>query len=152
MIQCSIETRDLNHNSMWNCDPGHNVTWIFDPGSFHVQLWLNLELWHRVMIPRSILTRIKIPRWIVTPGHDSMLNSDPGSWFHVELWPEVKLWPGIGITIQCGILTQCHNLTWNFDPGSQFNIEFWPLYISSTCGIATQEVVKIQQRDQNSTA
>ena len=63
------------------------------------------------------------------PGHDSTLNCDPGSWFHVELWPQVKLWPGIGITIQCGILTRGHNSTWNFDPGSQFNVEFWPVYI-----------------------
>ena len=36
--------------------------------------------------------------------------------------------------------------------GSQFNVEFWPVYISSTRGIATQEGVKIQPRDQNSTA
>ena len=41
---------------------------------------------------------------------------------------------------------------WNFDPGSQFNVEFWPVYISSTREIATQDGVKIQQRDQNSTA
>ena len=41
---------------------------------------------------------------------------------------------------------------WNFDLGSQFNVEFLPVYISSTRGIMTQEGVKIQQRDQNSTA
>ena len=41
---------------------------------------------------------------------------------------------------------------WNFDLGSQFNVEFLPVYISSTRGITTQEGVKIQQRDQNSTA
>ena len=39
-----------------------------------------------------------------------------------------------------------------FWPGLQFNVEFWPVYISSIRGIATQEGVKIQQRDQNSTA
>ena len=75
-----------------------------------------------------------------------MLNCDPESWFNF------KLSPCIGITIQRGILTQGHNSTWNFDPGLQFNVEFWPVYISSTRGIATQEGVKIQQRDQNSTA
>ena len=104
------------------------------------------------MILRWIVTRIKISRWIVTAGHDSTLNCDPGSWFHVEFWPQVKLWSGIGITIQCGILTRGHKSTWNFDPVSQFNVEFWPVYISSTRGIATQEGVRIQQRDQNSTA
>ena len=41
---------------------------------------------------------------------------------------------------------------WNSDPESQFNVEFWLVYISSTRVIATQEGVKIQQRDQNSTA
>ena len=57
-----------------------------------------------------------------------------------------------GVIIQRGILTQGQNSTWNFEPGSQFNVEFWPVYISSTRGIATQDGVKIQQRDQNSTA
>ena len=80
------------------------------------------------MIPRWIVTRVKISRWIVTPGHDSTLNCDPGSWFHVELWSQVKLWPGIGITIQWviltrviiqrGILTRGHNSTWNSDPST----------------------------------
>ena len=60
--------------------------------------------------------------------------------------------PCIGITIQRGILTQGYNSTWNFDPRLLFNVEFWPVYISYTRGIATQEGVKIQQRDQNSTA
>ena len=84
---------------------------------------------------------MKIQRWNLTPGHDSTLNCDPGSWFHVELrprvliprwivtpsqWFNVKLWPGIRITIQCGILTRGHNSTWNFDPGSQLNVIFWP--------------------------
>ena len=114
------------HNSTLNCDPGHDST--------------------------LIVAQIKISRWIVTPGHDSTLNCDPGSWFHVELWHQFKLWSGIGITIQCGILTRGHNSTWNLDPVSQFNVEFWPVYISSTRGIAIQEGVKIQQRDQYSIA
>ena len=56
------------------------------------------------------------------------------------------------VIIQRGIFTRGQNSTWNSDPGSQFNVEFWPVYISSTRGIATQDGVKIQQRDQNSTA
>ena len=93
-----------------------------------------------------------IPRWIVTPGLDNTLNCDPelncdlglGSQFNVEFWP--------GVIIQRWILTRGHNSTLNVDPESQFNVEFWPVYISSTRGIATQEGVKIQQLDQNSTA
>ena len=147
-----------------------------------------MEFWPGVIIPRWIVTRVIIPRWnvtrviiqrgILTRGHNSTLNCDPGSWFHVkklprvliqhwnmtlglnstlncdpESWLNVELWPGLGITIQCGILTRGHNSLWNeCDPGSQFNVEFWPVYISSTRGIATQDGVKIQQRDQNSTA
>ena len=82
----------------------------------------------------------------MTPIHDSTLNSDLELWskFNVEFWP--------GVIIQRGTLTWGHKSTWNFDPGSQFNVEFWPVCISSTRGIATQEGVKIQQRDQNSTA
>ena len=91
-------------------------------------------------------SRVLIPRWSKTPGLNSTLNCDPESWFNF------KLSPCIGITIQRGILTKGHNSTWNFDPGLQFNVKFWPVYISSTRGIATQEGVKIQQRDQNSTA
>ena len=134
-------------------------------------------MWPRFIIPRWIVTRVKIPYWNLTPGHDSTLNCDPRSWFHVELWP--KLWiqrwivttthesilnfdMGLGsqfnaefcpgVIIQRGILTRGNNSTWNFDPGSRFNVEFWPVYISSTRGIVTQESVEIQQRDQNSTA
>ena len=59
-----------------------------------------------------------ILRWILTPGHDSTLNYDPGSLFHFELWPEtrfhVKLWPEVGV----------YNSTWKSDPG-----------ITSYCGI-----------------
>ena len=69
----------------------------------------------------------------MTPGQNSMLNCDPGSWFHVELWPQVpiscwivdprsgshfnvKFWPRV--TIQHGILTRGHNSTWNSDPST----------------------------------
>ena len=90
------------------------------------------------MIPRWIVARIKISRWIVTPGLDSTLNCYTklncdlglGSQFNVEFWP--------GVIIQREIWTRGHNSTWNSDP--------------STRGIATQEGVKIQQRDQYSTA
>ena len=175
-------TRDWDHNSMWNCDPGS---------------WFNVECWPGVIIPRWIVTpgrdstlkcdpgswfhvellpgsrfhveirsRVMIPRWKVTPGLDSTLNitlglnstlnCDPESWLNVELWPglgsqfNMEFWPGV--IIQHGILTRGQHSMWNFDPGSQFNVEFWSVYISSTRGIATQDGVKIQQRDQNSTA
>ena len=59
-----------------------------------------------------------IPRWIVTPGHVSTLNCDPGSLFHVELWPQVM--------IPRWILTPGHDSTLNFDPGSEFHVELWP--------------------------
>ena len=61
-----------------------------------------------------------IPRWILTLGHDSTLNTDPGSWFHVELWPQVLILRWI---VTRG---RDHISTWNSDPGSQFNVEFWP--------------------------
>ena len=68
----------------------------------------------------------------MTPSHKSTFNCEMrlGSQFNVEFWP--------GVIIQRGILTRGHNSTWISDP--------------STRGIATQEGVKIQQRDQNSTA
>ena len=60
-----------------------------------------------------------IPRWILTPGHDSTLNFDPGSEFHVELWPRVM--------IPRWIMTPGPNFTLNCDPrsGSHFNVKFW---------------------------
>ena len=119
------------HDSTLNCYPGQDSTLKFDPGS-----WFHIEK----------LPRVLIPHWNMTLGLNPTLNCDPESWLNVELWP------GLGITIQCGILTRGHNSTWNSDPGSKFNVEFWPVYISSTRGIATQNGVKIQQRDQNSTA
>ena len=101
-----------------------------DGSEFHVELWL----------------RVKIQRWIMTPGQHSTLNCDPnprsqfnsGSQFNVESRP--------GVTIQHGIMTlgpnttwnldpghnstwnhdPGHNSTWNHDPGSQFNVELWP--------------------------
>ena len=122
MIQCSIVTLELDHNSIWNDDPGHNSTWNFDPGSqFHVELWPRVITQRWIVTPGHDSTLNCDPDQDFTvnfdPGHDSTLNCDPGSWFHVELWPQVKLWPGIGITIQCGILTRGHNSTWNFDQG-----------------------------------
>ena len=48
----------------------------------------------------------------------------------------MEFWPGV--IIQRGILSRGHNSTWISYP--------------STRGIATKEGVKIQQRDQNSTA
>ena len=83
-------------------------------------------MWPRLMIPRWIVTQIKIsrwivtrvmiPRWIVTLGLDSTLNCDPklncdmglGSQFNVEFWP--------GVINQSGILTRGHNSTWNSVP------------------------------------
>ena len=103
------------------------------------------------MIPRWIVTRVKISRWIVTPGHDSTLNCDPGSWFYVELWSQVKLWPGIGITIQCviltrviiqrGILTRGHNSTWNSDPSTYL----LPVELRLNKVSKFNSVIKIQQ-------
>ena len=99
----------------------------------------------------------RIPRWIVTPGHDSTLNCDPGSCLHVELWPQVlisrwivtrgrdhifnvKFWSRV--TIQRGILTRGHNSTWNSDPSA---------YLLPV-ELRLNKVSKIQRRDQNSTA
>ena len=56
------------------------------------------------------------------------------------------------VTIQRENMTTGHISMWNYDQRSQFNVEFWSVYISSTYSIATQEGVKIQQSDQNSTA
>ena len=156
---------------MWNCDPGswfnvefwpgviiprwivtpdHSSTLKCDPGSwFHIKLlpgWkFHVEIRSGSWFHVEKLPRVLILHWNMTLGLNYTLNCDPESWLNVELWP------GLGITIQCWILTRGHNSTWKFDPGSQFNVEFWPVYISSTRGIATQDGVKIQQRDQNST-
>ena len=80
-------------------------------------------MWPRVRIPRWIVTRVKIPRWNVTPAHNSTLNCDPGSWFHVEVRPQVS--------IQRWIVTPSHDSTLNCHLvlGSQFNVEFWPRVI-----------------------
>ena len=99
-------------------------------------------MWPRFIIPRWIVTRVKIPHWNLTPGHASTLNCDPRSWFHVDLWPQLwiqrwivtpthesilncdmglgsqfneEFWPGV--IFQRGILTRGNNSTWNFDPG-----------------------------------
>ena len=76
-----------------------------DGSEFHVELW----------------PRVKIPRWIVTPGQNSTLNCDPGSEFHVEMWSRPR------VTIQREIRTWGHNSTWNHDPRSLIQpVEFWP--------------------------
>ena len=118
---------------------------------------------------------VTTPRWIMTPGHCSSLNSDPRSEFQVEFWPRIMcprwiMTPGlnstlncdlgpwshfnvefwIGVTMQRELMTWDHNSTWNHDPGSQLNVEFWLVYIFSTRGFATQDDVEIQQSDQNS--
>ena len=103
------------------------------------------------MTPRWIVTRIKISRWIGTLGHDSTLNCDPRSWFHVELWSRVKLWPWIGITSQCGILTRViiqrwiltrsHNSTWNSDPATYL----LPVELRLKKVSKFNSVIKIQQ-------
>ena len=80
-----------------------------------------------------------IPRWIVTQGQNSTLNCDPGSEFHIELWPRVMIprWivtPGHNSTLNCGpgswshveFLTPGHDSTLHFDPGSEFHFELWP--------------------------
>ena len=69
------------------------------------------------------MTRVKIPRWNVTPAHNSTLHCDPGSWFHVEVRPQVS--------IQRWIVTPSHDSTLNchLALGSQFNVEFWPRVI-----------------------
>ena len=122
IIQCGTITRVIiqreiltqGHTSTLNChSPGHNSTLNCDP---------------QAIIPRWIVTRIKISRGTVTPGRNSTLNNDTGSWFHVELWPKlnrnlglgsqfnVEFWPGV--IIQRGILTRGHNSTWNSDPST----------------------------------
>ena len=103
-----------------------------------------------------------IPRWIVTPGQNSTLNCDPGSWFHVELWPRVmflrwvltpghdstlntdpgswfhvEFWPRV--RIPCWIVTPGHDSTLNYDPRSQFHVELWP-----EVGITFQREILIQ--------
>ena len=82
-----------------------------------------MEFWPGVIIPRWIVTRVRIPRQNVTPGHNSTLNCDLGSWFHVEVRPQVS--------IQRWIVTPSHDSTLNCHLvlGSQFNVEFWPRVI-----------------------
>ena len=102
-----------------------------------------MECWPGVIIRRWIVTRVRIPRQNVTPGHNSTLNCDPGqdstlkcdparnstlncdpgSWFHVEVRPQVS--------IQRWIVTPSHDSTLNCHLvlGSQFNVEFWPRVI-----------------------
>ena len=89
--------------------------------------WSHVEFWLGSRLHVELWPRVMTQRWIA-------------SRVLIPHWivPQVKLWPWIAITIQWGILTR----------GSSF----LPVYISSTRGIATQEGVTIQQRDQNLTA
>ena len=118
----------------WIMTPGLNSTLNCDPKTwFNVQLWpwnwitTKFGMMTRVIIQREIWPGVIIPRWIVTPGHNSTLNFVPGSWVHVELWPgsrfHVELWPRVmiprWIATPSEIVT-CdldHNSMWNSDPG-----------------------------------
>ena len=62
--------------------------------------------------PLNCDPHVLIPRWMLTPSHDSTFDYDPGlgSQFNVELWH--------GVMIQRGILTRGHNSTLTCDPGS----------------------------------
>ena len=85
-----------------------------DGSKFYIELW----------------PRVKIPRWIMTPGQNSTLHfhPNPRSQFKVESW--------LGVTIQRWIQTWGrdstwnqdlgHNSTWNHDPVSNINVEYWP--------------------------
>ena len=91
-----------------------------DGSEFHVELW----------------PRVKIPRWIMTPGQNSTLNCDPNPTLqfnvgHNSMWNQdsvsqfnVESRPGV--TIQRWVMTLGHNSTWNYDPGSKFYVELWP--------------------------
>ena len=111
---------------------------------FHVELW----------------PRVKIPRWIMTPGQNSTLNCDPNprlqfNWGHNLTWNQdpvslfnVELRPGVTIpreilirvTIQRGIMAWGHNSTLSYDPGSQFNLEVWP-WVKISRWIMTRVIV-----------
>ena len=137
--------------------PGVTIQWIFRwimtlPSCWILIAPLNFDtLLSRNSTGRRLCRRVRIPRWIVTPGQNSTLNCDPGSEFHVEMWSrprvtiqrEIRTWghnstwnhdPGStfnveswpGVSIQRGIMTRGHDSTWNYDPGSQFNVETWP--------------------------
>ena len=101
-----------------------------DGSEFHVELW----------------PRVKIPRWIMTPGQNSTLNCDPNPRLqfnlgHTSTWNQdpvaqfnVESRPGVTIqreilirvTIQRWVMTRGNNSTWNYDPGSKFHVELWP--------------------------
>ena len=101
LLSCWILITLLNFDTFWS----HNSTGRrYEDGSeFHVEL----------------LPRVKIPRWIKTPGQNSTLNCDPNPrlQFKVDSW--------VGVTIQHWIQTWGHNSTCNQDLGSQFNVESW---------------------------
>ena len=102
--------------------PGVNIQWIFRWIVTLFSCWILITLLNfDTFLSRNCTGRgVRNPRWIVTPGQNSTLNCDPGSKFHVELWPRARIPHWIVIRISC------HNLTLNHDSGSQFNVEFRP--------------------------
>ena len=76
----------------------------------HFEFYFQHELWPGI--------KITIQCGIVTRGHNSTWNFDPGSYFYFELWlrviiPRWNVIPG-------------HDSMLKSDPGSWFNIEIWP--------------------------
>ena len=142
LISCWILITLLNFDTFLS----RNSTgrWYEDGSEFHVELW----------------PRVKIPRWIMTPGQNSTLNCDPNPWLqfnldHISTWNhdpmsrfnvESRPWVTIPreililFTMQRGIMTQGHNSTLSYDPGSQFNVELWP-WVKTSRWIMTQVIV-----------
>ena len=85
----------------------------------------------RVLIQRGIMTGVTFRRGIMTRGHNSTWNYNPGSKFHVEIWPRVRIPHWIVIPILG------HNLRLNHDSGSKFNVVLRPGVIFQS-GIKTQ--------------
>ena len=151
--------------------PGVNIQWIFRWIMTLLSCWILITLLNSdTFLSRNSTGRryihgsefhvelwpwVKIPRWIMTPGHNSTLNCDPnprsqfnlGSQFNVKSRPGVTIQHGImtrvkiqreilirsqfnveswpGVTIQRWVMTRGHNSTWNYDPGSKFHVELW---------------------------
>ena len=100
--------------SRWLLTPIHYSTLNFDM-AFGSQF--NVESWPGVIIQRWILTRDHYSSLNCDPGHNSTLKYDPGSWFHVELWP------GQDFALK---FDRAHDSTLNCDPRSWFHVELWP--------------------------
>ena len=141
--------------------PGVNFQWIFRLIMTLLSCWILITLLNfdtflsrnstgrRYVdgseFPVKLWPRVKIPRWIMTPGQNSTLNCDPNPRLHINLghnstWNQdpvsqfnvesrpVDIIPReilIRVTIQRGIMTRGHNSTLSYDPGSQFNVELW---------------------------